>query len=57
MLQDLAPMLIGMDPLQHEVIWNKLYQDGLNCDIVTDAHLMLVYDYIIMNMLERTEAR
>ena len=52
MLQDLAPMLIGMDPLQHEVIWNKLYQDGLNCDIV-----MLVYDYIIMNMLERTEAR
>ncbi|MGN0183675.1 MAG: mandelate racemase/muconate lactonizing enzyme family protein [Aristaeellaceae bacterium] len=25
MLQDLAPMLIGMDPLQHEVIWNKLY--------------------------------
>ena len=33
------------------------FQDGLNCDIGTDAHLMLVYDYIIMNMLERTEAR
>ena len=25
MLQDLAPMLIGMDPMEHEVIWNKLY--------------------------------
>ncbi|NMM63380.1 mandelate racemase/muconate lactonizing enzyme family protein [Clostridium sp. P21] len=25
-LQDLAPMLIGMDPLDHEVIWQKLYR-------------------------------
>ena len=25
-LKDLAPMLIGMDPLDHEVIWQKLYR-------------------------------
>ena len=25
-LRDLAPMLIGMDPLDHEVIWQKLYR-------------------------------
>ena len=26
-LKDLAPMLIGMDPLDHEVIWQKLYRN------------------------------
>lgn len=26
MLKDLAKMLIGMNPLEHEVIWNKLYR-------------------------------
>lgn len=26
MLKDLAPMLIGMDPMETEVIWNKLYR-------------------------------
>lgn len=33
MLQDMAPLLIGMDPLEHEVIWDKLYHQcfwGLN---------------------------
>lgn len=25
-LKDLAPMLIGMDPLNHEVIWQKMYR-------------------------------
>lgn len=25
-LKDLAPMLIGMDPLDHEVIWQKMYR-------------------------------
>lgn len=25
-MQDLAPLLIGMDPLENEVIWNKLYR-------------------------------
>lgn len=26
MLKDLSEMIIGMDPLEHEVIWNKLYR-------------------------------
>ena len=26
MLEDMAKMLIGMDPLEHEVIWQKLYR-------------------------------
>lgn len=26
MMQDLAKMIIGMDPLQHEVIWEKMYK-------------------------------
>ncbi|MDR1908893.1 MAG: mandelate racemase/muconate lactonizing enzyme family protein [Spirochaetaceae bacterium] len=26
MIQDLAPLIIGDDPLAHEVIWNKLYK-------------------------------
>lgn len=26
MLQDLAPLLLGMDPMEHEVIWQKLYR-------------------------------
>ena len=26
MLQDLSPLVIGMDPLDHEVIWEKLYK-------------------------------
>lgn len=26
MIQDLAKLIIGMDPLDHEVIWNKLYR-------------------------------
>lgn len=26
MLRDLAPLIIGMDPLDHEVIWDKLYK-------------------------------
>ncbi len=33
MLKDMAPRLIGMDPLAHEVIWQKLYRGcfwGLN---------------------------
>lgn len=33
MLKDMAPMLIGMNPLEHEVIWQKLYRGcfwGLN---------------------------
>lgn len=33
MMQDMAGMLIGMDPLDHEVIWQKLYRGcfwGLN---------------------------
>ena len=33
MLEDMAKMLIGMDPLEHEVIWQKLYRGcfwGLN---------------------------
>lgn len=33
MLKNMAPMLIGMDPLDHEVIWDKLYHGcfwGLN---------------------------
>lgn len=33
MLQNMAPMLIGMDPMEHEVIWDKLYHKcfwGLN---------------------------
>ena len=33
MLKNMAPMLIGMDPLDHEVIWDKLYHScfwGLN---------------------------
>lgn len=32
-MKDLAPMLIGMNPLEHEVIWQKLYRNsffGLN---------------------------
>lgn len=32
-MRDLAPMLIGMNPLEHEVIWEKLYRQsffGLN---------------------------
>ncbi len=40
MLQDLAPMLIGMDPLAHEVIWSKLYHKcffGLNSGPVVYA--------------------
>ena len=40
MLQDLAPMLIGMDPMEHEVIWNKLYHKcffGLNSGPVVFA--------------------
>lgn len=33
MLKNMAPLLIGMDPLDHEVIWDKLYHQcfwGLN---------------------------
>ena len=26
MIQDLAPLIIGMDPLENEVIWDKLYK-------------------------------
>ncbi|WP_434084413.1 hypothetical protein [Lacrimispora xylanisolvens] len=26
MIQDLAKLILGMDPLQHEVIWHKLYK-------------------------------
>lgn len=26
MLRDLAPLIIGMDPMENEVIWDKLYQ-------------------------------
>lgn len=26
MIKDLAPMIIGMDPLDHEVVWDKLYR-------------------------------
>lgn len=32
-MHDLAPLLIGMNPLEHEVIWEKLYRQsffGLN---------------------------
>lgn len=28
MIKDLAPMVIGMDPLDHEVIWDKLYRSN-----------------------------
>ncbi len=27
MMQDMARMLIGMNPLDHEVIWDKLYHN------------------------------
>lgn len=27
MIKDLAPLIIGMDPLEHEVIWNKLHKN------------------------------
>ncbi len=27
MLKDLLPMIIGMDPLDHEAIWNKIYNE------------------------------
>lgn len=40
MLQDLAPLLIGMNPMEHEVIWNKLYHKcffGLNSGPVVFA--------------------
>ena len=26
MVKDLAPLILGMDPLENEVIWDKLYQ-------------------------------
>ncbi len=26
MLRDLAPLVLGMDPLEHEVVWNKLHK-------------------------------
>ena len=26
MLKEMAPKIIGMDPMQHEVIWTKLYE-------------------------------
>lgn len=32
-MRDLAPLLIGMNPLEHELIWEKLYRQsffGLN---------------------------
>lgn len=28
MIKDLAPMIIGMDPLDHEVIWDKIYRSN-----------------------------
>ena len=28
MIKDLAPMILGMDPLDHEVIWDKLYRSN-----------------------------
>jgi len=28
MIKDLAPMTIGMDPLDHEVVWDKLYRSN-----------------------------
>ena len=28
MVKDLAPMILGMDPLDHEVIWDKLYRSN-----------------------------
>lgn len=28
MLKEMAPMIIGMDPMQNEVIWNKLYENS-----------------------------
>lgn len=28
MVKDLAPMVIGMDPLDHEVIWDKMYRSN-----------------------------
>ena len=27
-MKELAPMLIGMNPLEHEVIWQKLYRNS-----------------------------
>lgn len=27
-MKELAPMLIGMNPLEHEVIWQKMYRNS-----------------------------
>jgi len=37
MICDLAPWVVGMDPMEHEVIWEKLFQKsfwGQSADVI-----------------------
>ncbi|MFV0617453.1 MAG: mandelate racemase/muconate lactonizing enzyme family protein [Megasphaera sp.] len=46
MMRDLAPEIIGMNPLEHEVIWQKMYKDacffGLNGGPITFAGMSAI---------------